>query len=486
MKDLRDQAIHLTGVKGTGVAALAEILVGEGARVSGSDGAETYYTDELLARVAVVPQVGFAAEHVPHDATLLIYSAAYGPENPERREAERRGIPQMSYAEALGSFSRDRLSMAVSGVHGKTSVTAMAGTLVTGSGLPVTVVAGSAVPSFGGSATLREGDRLLIAETCEYRRHFLEFTPDVLLLTSVESDHQDYYPTLEEILSAFEEFGGNLRQEGALVYCHDDAGAREIARRVGTSRRDISLVPYGFTAPEPWRCTSRRIESSAQVFTLLGPDGRDEPWRLPVPGRHMVANAAGALAALTEMIRRYAPEPGNPVLPSTQWRRRLATFRGTRRRSEVVAETAGITIIDDYAHHPTAIAGTLAGFREFYPGRRIVVDFMSHTWSRTAALLDDFGPALAPADMVVLNDIYASAREENHTGLTGEILFQAVAATHPRVVYQPDFEKAARFLVRTLRAGDVFVTMGAGDNFRIGRRVQALLTEQSDEGGARA
>lgn len=484
--DLRDRAVHLTGIKGTGVAALAEILVAEGARVTGSDGAEKYYTDDLLAQIGVAPRVGFRRENVPHDAVLLIYSAAYGPENPERQEARQRGIAQLSYAEALGELSRNRLSLAVSGVHGKTSTTAMLGTLVKGSGLPVTVVVGSAVPSFGGSATLREGGEVLIAETCEYRRHFLSFVPDVLLVTSVEPDHQDYYPAREDILAAFVEFGTRIRPAGALVYCRDDEGARDVAQRMESLRPDVSLIPYGLTAPEPWRCARRRIESSAQVFDLPGHEEDDEPWRLSVSGSHMVVNATGALAALTELIRRYRSAGGTFLSDPRQWRQRLATFSGTRRRGEIVAEIGGITIIDDYAHHPTAIAGTLAGFREFYPGRRLVVNFMSHTWSRTAALLEDFGPALAAADVVVLNDIYASAREENRNGLSGEDLYRAVAASHPHTFYEPDFEQAARFLRQTLRPGDILVTMGAGDNFRIGQRVKTLLEHQSAEGGPHA
>ncbi len=466
----RGRVVHLTGIKGTGMAAIAEVLSSEHAVVSGSDVAETFYTDELLAKVGVSPRVGFDAVHVPENANLLVYSAAYGPENPERREAERRGIPQMSYAEVLGTLSRSRLSLGVSGVHGKTTTTAMLGTLVSETDLPVTVIVGSAVPSFGGSATLCLGNELLIAETCEYRRHFLEFSPAVAIVTGVEPDHQDYFRDYQDIRDAFVEYGNSLAKEGALVYCADDLGAREVARTVSRDRPDINIVPYGFHADGPWRCTHLETGSGVQRFTL---GMSDEPWTLRVPGRHMIANATAAVAALTELLHRYGRSARS--LSWEEWRAGLSRFQGTRRRSELIARVGGITIIDDYGHHPTAIAKTLAGYREFYPDSRLVVDFMSHTYSRTAALLDQFGPAFREADLLVLNDIYASARETNQTGLTGEAFYRKLVEVCRTVWYEPDFERAARRIEGELRPGDVFITMGAGDNFRIGHRVKALL-----------
>lgn len=473
-----DRAVHLTGVKGTGIAAIAEVLVGEGARVTGSDVAETFYTDELLARIGVVPRVGFSAEHIPADASLLVYSAAYDRDNPERREAERRGIPQLSYAEMLGSLSRSRLSLGVSGVHGKTTTTAMLGTMVANSGLPVTVIVGSAVPSFGGSATLRQGDEVLIAETCEYRRHFLLFSPVVAIITSVEPDHQDYYRDRADIVGAFEEYAMHVASGGAVVYCADDRGAQEIASRVRSRRPDLAVVPYGFSADGAWRCQYLGTGDRSQTFTTKETGALQ--WTLAIPGRHMVVNATGALAALTELLARFGTPRGD--LPFERWRSQLKLFRGTQRRSETVAEEGGVTILDDYAHHPTAIRTTLEGYREFYPGRRMIVDFMSHTYSRTAALLTEFGPALLPAEIVVLNEIYASARENNRDGITGENLFDAVAAVHDRVIFEPDFEAAAELIAGELREGDLFITMGAGDNFRIGRRVAELLRERTTGG----
>ncbi|SIQ70705.1 UDP-N-acetylmuramate--L-alanine ligase [Alkalispirochaeta americana] len=500
------RVVHLTGIKGTGVAALAEVLVSGGASVSGSDGPDTFYTDELLKKIGVTPRVGFSPDHVPPDAEVLVYSAAYGPENPERQEARRRGISQFSYAEALGALSQGRLSLGVGGVHGKTSTTAMLGAMVARTDLPATVVVGSAVPSFGGSATLLQGRDLLIAETCEYRRHFLSFAPDVAIVTSVEADHQDYFPLLEDMIEAFVEYTLRISSGGTLVYCADDAGACEVARRASIQRGDLTLLPYGFSAEGAWRCTVQNQGQGVQRFILgdgepekSSPGGqlddahdarnqesdllrlfRNQPWELPLPGVHMVANATGAICALRELLRLRQVSSGDLARMIPSWRAGLADFRGTRRRSEVVARLGGVTIIDDYAHHPTAIEATLEGLRAFYPLSRLVVVFMSHTYSRTAALLDRFARAFSGAHQVILNDIYASAREENETGITGERLFQEVSRCHPQVIYEPDFEKVARYLLKTLCPGDVLVTMGAGDNFRIGRRVEELLRERGD------
>lgn len=192
-------------------------------------------------------------------------------------------------------------------------------------------------------------------------------------------------------------------------------------------------------------------------------------WEIGVPGRHMVLNAAAAITAL----RVIQPDADQSAVD--RWQAALADFTGTRRRSEIVADTGGVLILDDYAHHPTAIETTLRGFREFWPDRRIIVDFMSHTYSRTEALLDRFARSFESADVVFLNDIYASAREHNHGGITGETLARAVAEQHRDVRYVPSFTIAAKEIVNELRRGDIFVTMGAGDNFRIGTIVAEML-----------
>lgn len=463
--DWSKQRVHFTGIKGTGMTALAEILAAYGAHLSGSDVAERFFTDELLAAIHVVPRVGFAADHVPEDATMLVYSAAYSADNPERVAAAHRGIPQFSYTQMLGALSRSARSLAVSGVHGKTSTTALAGTIVRHLNLSATVIVGSAVPSFGGSATLRNGREALIAETCEYRRHFLDFSPAVLLVTSVEADHLDYFRDADDVADAFVEFGDRLASGGTVIACSDDPGARAVAQRIGERRTDVTVQLYGTSVNGVGNVAIGNPERGTLPFAVTLSDGAVAA-ALRVPGRHMALNAAGAILALQALW------PDTPINHDAL-RAALARFRGTRRRSEVLGEWNGVLYVDDYAHHPAAIRTTLAGYRAFWPGRRIVVDFMSHTFSRTAALLDGFAGAFSDADIVLLNDIYASARETPIAGISGERLAAAIAAHHPAVEYHPSFDEAVARARTLLRPGDLFVTMGAGNNNEVGARLVA-------------
>jgi UDP-N-acetylmuramate--alanine ligase len=379
----------------------------------------------------------------------------------------------------LGALSIEPAAVAISGVHGKTSTAAMLGMMVSATDLPATVVVGSGVAGFGGSATLIRGTDYLVAETCEYRRHFLDYHPDIVLITSVEADHLDYYRDADDVMDAFVALGLKLPPSGTVVYCADDTGATTVAATLRRRRPDLRIVPYGFTAPEEGRISDYRLDNGTQRFSVALRDREgsgllDTQWELHVPGRHMASNAAAAAVVLAEMTGG-AESPG-----AHTWARGLARFTGTRRRSERIAEVHGILVLDDYAHHPTAIRATLDGFRQFWPGRRIIVDFMSHTYSRSEALLDGFADSFAPADVVFLNDIYASAREAYNGGITGEHFAETVRGHHRDVRYVPDFTDAAEHISAELQSGDIFVTMGAGDNFRIGTAVVELLKQQRE------
>ena len=469
----------MTGIKGTGMAALAEILVERGAQVSGSDVAERFFTDELLAAIGVEPRVGFDASHLAAAVDLLVYSSAYDETNPERREAERRSIPSYSYPQMLGLLSQPQPSLAVAGVHGKTTTTAMIGAMVRAGHVPATVVVGSAVPDFGGSATLRQGGDYLIAETCEYRRHFLDFHPQTLLVTSIEADHLDYYRDLEDVTSAFRSLVDRLPQCGTIVFCSDDPGAQALGTWAEDVRPDLRSVSYGRSTEAELHIVDGESADGRQHFALVVQDGSQVAselagtWSLGVPGEHMVANAAGALAALSALAG--APSPAQ----RRAWMQALDSFAGTRRRSELIWNGGGIRIMDDYAHHPTAIRLTLAGYRRFWPDSRIIVDFMSHTYSRSIALLSGFTTAFGDADLLILNDIYGSARERAGGQITGEQFAAEIARSHGNVRYEPDFERVVDMLAEELRPGDLFVTMGAGDNFRIAPRLRERLEGKS-------
>ncbi len=328
--------IHLVGAKGTGVCALAELLVGAGAVVTGSDVDDTFYTDQVLAAIGV-PVFPFAAANIDAGLGLVIHSAAYKPEDHvELVRARALGVPVMTYPEALGSLSAARDSSGICGVHGKTTTTALAGVVARALDLPASVLVGSAVGAFGGRSTLTLGDQLLIAETCEYRRHFLAFKPRRLVLTSVEPDHQDYYPDYEAIATAFVEYLCTLPRGGSVVYCADDPGAVDVWSRSLRARPDLRGIPYGFTAEGAFGILAYGVQGERGLFRLRG---LDVEWRIRVPGRHLALDAAAAIALCATII---ADRDGGRALRSDELSAIVAaveafsgspTFRGARRGS---------------------------------------------------------------------------------------------------------------------------------------------------------
>ena len=479
-------SIHMVGAKGTGMAALAEVLSARGAKLSGSDVPDTFYTDAILRSLGMRLSSGFDASNLPEEARLAIHSAAYPRDsNPELLEAAKRGLPILSYPEALGELSRRYRSTGISGVHGKTTTTAIAGSLISALGLPATVLAGSAVSSFGGRSTISCGDPYFVAETCEYRRHFLSFRPSRIVLTSIESDHQDFYPTYGDIYAAFLDYLRLLPRGGELVFCADDSGASQAASEISRDRPDLVLVPYGESAEGPYRLQGYQAVSGYASFRLRG---FDIDFRLQVPGHHIALDAAAALAIAFSILGEegragHRPAPSLRREDLEKARDAIGAFAGSKRRSEILGESGGVLFIDDYGHHPTAIRETIRGIREFWPERRLVVDFMSHTYSRTKALLGDFAASLDQADALVLHGIYASARERPDPAVSGQMLFDLAASRRPGrdgLYFEGVLEGVDR-IADFLRPGDLFLTMGAGDNWRLG---EALLARLSG-GGAR-
>ncbi len=474
--DLAGRAIHMVGVKGTGMAALAEILCARKARLTGSDVSDVFYTDDILRSLGI-PVLPFSPGNLGGDVELVIHSAAYiRGIHPELVAAEARGIPMLTYTEALGELSRRYDSSGIAGVHGKTTTTALAGTLLRGVGSSAVILAGSAVAGFGDRSTLILGERFFVAETCEYKRHFLAFSPVRIVLTSVEPDHQDCFPDYDSIRDAFLEYVRSLPPRGTLIYCADDPGARDVAERSRAARPDLVLLPYGWTAEGPWRLEAYETGGERAEFRLAGLPGS---FRLRIPGRHIALDAAAALALTDSLVRK---EFGEPLEGARLDRARTAleSFAGSRRRCEILGIARGVLFMDDYGHHPTAIRMTLEGIRDFYPSRRLVVDFMSHTYSRTAALLEGYAEAFSAADEVVLHKIYASAREKPDGAVTGRTLFERMAALRPGVRYFEEPLDALETLAAELKPGDLFLTMGAGDNFRLGRNLYESM--KAEEG----
>lgn len=482
-KDFKGVHFHFVGIKGTGMVALVEILHARGAVITGSDVSERFYTDEVLEKLGI-RALPFSEKNITESVQFVIYSSAYSVEkNPDLIEAKKRGLPMMLYSEALGAVSGASYSCGVCGVHGKTTTTGLCGTILKELPLSSQVLAGSIIKSFGESCTMTKGYDYFVAETCEYQRHFMAFEPKKIILTSVESDHQDYYPTYEDIRAAFIDYICKLPQGGQVIYCADDKGACEAVELAKSRRTDIQAIPYGGAASGDYKLTFGRVENGVHYFEIasLG------ECAICVPGDHNVRNAAAAIALTSELLKTDGKNPHDYI---KDIKRGLKEFAGGKRRSEIVgrAKTAlgqDVIFIDDYGHHPTAIKTTLAGFREFYKGHKIIVDFMSHTYTRTAALLEEFASSFDSADKVIINKIYGSAREDaSAASVTGEILAERAKKYHKDVSYSKEFDEAAELGLKFLSEpsgeafpdGYVFVTMGAGDNWKVGKKILEKLS----------
>ena len=420
-QNLRGVHIHFVGIKGTGMAALVEILFHNGAIITGSDVSERFYTDQIIEKLGI-KALPFDEKNITDNIQFVIYSSAYKlDKNPDLIQAVKKNVPCLLYTQALGSYSSKAYSCGICGVHGKTSTTGLTGTILKELDLPSQILAGSIINSFGNTCTWTsplvsnlkncEEKKYFVAETCEYQRHFMSFCPQKIVLTSVESDHQDYYPTYEDIRNAFVDYICKLPENGQLIYCADDKGAVETAEIARHKRPDIQLIPYGENAAGDYHLEFGNVEDEKNKFKINL--FKDCELYLSVPGKHEVLDAVAATAMACELL---TTDGKNPSDYKENIKKGLAAFSGGKRRSEIIGKAftndgTSVVIIDDYGHHPTAVKTTLNGFRDFYKGRKIIVDFMSHTYSRTQALLKEFASSFGAADMVILHKIYSSARE---------------------------------------------------------------------------
>lgn len=492
---------HFVGIKGTGMAALVEIFFHNGAVITGSDVSERFYTDEILEKLGI-NALPFSGKNITDNVQFVVYSSAYNPsQNPDLVAAKKRKIPCLLYTEALGLYSARSYSCGIAGVHGKTSTTGLAGTILKELPLPSQVLAGSVINSFGSSCTFTSPlaknlenpeNKIFVAETCEYQKHFMSFFPQKIVLTSVESDHEDFYPAYEDIRDAFVEYICRLPENGQLIYCADDKGACEAAKIASEKRKDIILVPYGENASGDYRISFGKVGNEKNPFSVkLFEKPEKNVFYLKMPGRHEVLDAVAAVALCSEILKTFGKNPSDYY---ENIKKGLFGFSGGKRRSEIVGNAAfgnsDVIFIDDYAHHPTAIKTTLEGFRSFYSGRKIIVDFMSHTYSRTEALLDEFSKSFYSADCVILHKIYSSARENpSDFKITGRTLFEETKKHFENVHYFEEILDAKDFVLEELEKplspefpnGYLFVTMGAGDNWKIGKEVLQELKKGKDK-----
>ncbi len=451
MRFLRLRRLHFVGAGGVGMSGLAEILLlSTPLEISGCDRERSENTERLTALGAKIAY-GHDPAHI-QDTDLVVISSAVAESNPEVAAAKQRGIPVIRRAEMLAEIMRLKQGIAVAGTHGKTTTTSLTGMVLTEAGFDPTIVVGGRVRILGTNARLGKGD-FLVAEADEYDRSFLELTPVVAVITNIEADHLDTYRDLADILEAFTSFANRVPFYGAVVACSDDAGVLQILPRV--KRR---VVTYGESADANLRAAGIRLEASGTTFEVW--EGRT--WslgtvRLPLAGRHNVLNALAAIAVGRELS-----------IPFPTIARALKDFTGVVRRFETKGERGGVLVLDDYAHHPTEIAATLAAARQVHPARRIVALFQPHLYSRTRDFAAEFGRALLACDVAVVTDVYPS-REKPLPGVTGDLVAQAAKrAGHANVVYVSEKPAVIGELERVLRSGDLLVTMGAGDVVRLG------------------
>ena len=473
--------IYFVGIKGTGVCALAELMYNAGMKISGSDTGEVFYTDAILKELNIPYYENFDAAHIGENIDMVIYSAAYSADsNAELARTQELGIPALKYTDALGAWSQKFDSTGVCGVHGKTTTTAICGALMRAAGLPAQILVGSAAIDFGGRSTLSLGNKYFIAETCEYRKHFLSFRPRRIILTAVESDHQDYFPDYDSIRDAFVEYCRLLPQGGQLIYCADDAGASEVAGIIKNDNRGIEIIPYGFNAEGDYKINYYKVENERAFFSIAGIPC---DFAMRIPGRHEALNVAAGLA-LTQML---AKSEGSALSEKQiqSIKDALENFRSTKRRSEIIGEVDNIIFMDDYGHHPTAIKTTLEGIKSFYPKRRLVVSFMSHTYTRTSSLLDEFAACFNDADVLFLHKIYASARENYKGGVNGRTLYEKAAEVRTackkgETYYVDEPDDSFEPLCKMLKGGDIFVTLGAGNNWPLGEKLFSHFKNKSE------
>ncbi len=449
--------VHFVGIGGVGMSGLAELLHAQGYRVSGTDLRDGPVCQRLRDR-GIEVAIGHDAEHLG-DADALVYSSAVRPSNPEIREAERRHIPVIPRAEMLGEVMRLKDGIAVSGTHGKTTTTSLVAFVLDHAGLDPTAVIGGRVRTPGATGSRLGGGDWLVAEADESDGSFLRLSPVIAVVTNVEPEHLDHYGDFEAVQQAFVEFANRVPFWGAVVLCIDHPGVQAIRPRI--QRR---AVTYGFSTQAEWCARDLAPLAPGSRFEVVHGGRSLGHVELPLPGRHNVANALATLAVADELGVGFDDAAAA-----------LARFPGVERRFELLGEAGGVRVVDDYGHHPTEIRATLAAARGVHGGRVVAV-FQPHRYSRTRDLFDDFATAFNEADQVVVTEVYA-AGEEKIPGAEGGPLAEAIRAHgHRDVRFVADLAAVPEALAGGLEAGDLVVTLGAGNVRQAGEALLARLS----------
>ena len=454
--------LHLVGIGGAGISAIARVLLGRGFAVSGSDREENDQTISLRKAGATV-SVGHQAGNV-NGAEAVIISSAIPANNPEVTAAQELGIPLFKRSEFLGYLMADSTGIAVAGTHGKTTTTGMIAQILVDAKLDPTVILGGILPDWESNGRAGQGIHFVI-EADEYDHMFLGLRPSLAVITNIEHDHPDIFPTAAAYFEDFQQFAALLPEGGRLVVCGQDDGIKRLLNMINLPNVAISTYgmiekgakqSYDFDAmdcrPNQLGGTDFLVAHNGQMVGLV---------RLRVPGEHNVLNALAAIIIALGLDIEFA-----------QICRSLASFGGVGRRFQISGEVGGVTIIDDYAHHPTEIKATLSAARQRFPHRRIWAIWQPHTFSRTKLMLAEFAESFGEADRVLALDIYRS-RETDNLGISTADVIEVM--DHPKAVHIAEIEDAAVYLLDRIRPDDVVLTLGAGDGNLVGEKLLTAL-----------
>lgn len=454
--------IHCVGIKGAGVCGLAQLLAVRGVRVCGSDTNEEFFTDALLKKSGI-PIEGFSPENITPALDAVIYSVAYPSTHPERVRAAELGIPEYSYAEALAElFNASGCGIAVSGSHGKTTTSAMIAYVFSRLGLDPTAVVGSTINQLG-SNMLAGASEYFIIEADEYKNNFSVFDPKMLVITSVDYDHPDFYPSADAYEAVFAEYAKKISGRN-LIACWDDPGVR----RALATHPAKQVITYGWDPSFVYSASNYRMENGKRTFTFAKNGLTVGDVSLSVIGKHNASNALAALAVCDTLV----------AAPLGQCIQILSEFTGTARRFEYKGRYHAIEMFDDYAHHPTEIRATLHAARHQYPDKKIWCAFASHTFSRTKTFFDQFADVFHHVDRVLVLDIFSSARETERL-VTARELADAINTASGNALYTPKHDRAIAEIIAHEREIDILITMGAGDAYKIADELSVRAKNES-------
>ena len=432
------------------MSGIAEVMLDMGYQVSGSDLRLSGVTQRLASLGAMVVE-GHSKGNVG-EVDVVVISSAVKEDNPEVLAARERKIPIIRRAEMLAELMRLKYGIAISGTHGKTTTTSMIGLVLSRAGFDPTIIVGGIVKSIGSNAQVGQGE-YLVAEADEFDRSFLKLTPTIAVVTTIEAEHLDCYKDLEEIKKAFAEFANKVPFYGSVALCLDEKGVQAILPRI-----EKRYITYGLSSAADVQAREMAFKGLATEYDAYAKGERLGRVTLKVPGVHHVKNSLAAIVVGMEL-----------GVPFKDLAESLSGFSGVYRRFEIKGEKNGVTVVDDYGHHPTEIEATLRAAKEGF-GRRVVAVFQPHLFSRTRDFHREFGSAFYQADVLAVTDVYP-AREQPIPGVTGEMVAKAAKEFgHRDVHYVEDKNAVAEFLEGIVKSGDMLITLGAGDVYKIGER----------------